>query len=683
MRPLVVFIVGLVVLTPLSAGAVERTVGAAAFSEAPRIDGILDDSVWSSASPTTGFVQIEPQFGEPSPFRTEVLVGYTEEALFVAFRCFDPEPDQLSAAITSRDGELRDDDSVTLLLDTFDDGRRAYFFATNTLGVQQDGKVADNGRVVDLKWDASWFSAASKTEEGWTAEFAIPFEILKFRGGENTTWGINAHRSVPRRLETSMWSGPAESKWRVSAFGTLTGLEFGVRRGKRYDLIPYAIVALEEGGDTEVEVGLDFRYRITNDLGLDLTINPDFALVEADVEQINLSRFELFVPEKRPFFLEGVEMFSQRIRQFYSRRIGDISWGGKLNGTMAGWDVAALATRADLETEIGPGGEIELEDADYSVLRLQRGIFGSSTVGFLAANRNTDEGNTGSVGIDATLFFTEKLGMTAQVLRAHGTENDGALAWFVRPAFDSANTHFHVRYTNLDTGLKDNINAIGFLRDDNRKEVDSYLGHTFWFKDSVTEKLRVGANYNRYWSQEGDLRAWEIFGEAELVFTNFWEIRMSYVDALEIFEKEFRNTILKTEVGYDNRSGKRFKLSAGVGENYDSDLRLFGLGTDLSLSEAWNLSYEVTWLELDPDPKNRSTWIHVLSSSYHFTNDLYLKIFVQTNSVISKENVQLLGVWRIFPPFGSLQLAFQRGTSEIGESSEQGNSFFTKLSWVF
>ncbi|RLE36233.1 MAG: hypothetical protein DRJ61_01310, partial [Acidobacteria bacterium] len=237
MRPLVVFIMGLVVLTPLSAGATERTVGAAAFSEAPRIDGILDDSVWSSASPATGFVQIEPQFGEPSPFRTEVLVGYTEEALFVAFRCFDPEPDQLSAAITSRDGDLQDDDSVTLLLDTFDDGRRAYFFATNTLGVQQDGKVADNGRVVDLKWDASWFSAASKTEEGWTAEFAIPFEILKFRGGENATWGINAHRSVPRRLETSMWSGPAESKWRVSAFGTLTGLEFGARRGRRYDLI--------------------------------------------------------------------------------------------------------------------------------------------------------------------------------------------------------------------------------------------------------------------------------------------------------------------------------------------------------------------------------------------------------------------------------------------------------------
>ncbi|RLE23088.1 MAG: hypothetical protein DRJ65_12555 [Acidobacteria bacterium] len=227
MRPLVVFIMGLVVLTPLSAGATERTVGAAAFSEAPRIDGILDDSVWSSASPATGFVQIEPQFGEPSPFRTEVLVGYTEEALFVAFRCFDPEPDQLSAAITSRDGDLQDDDSVTLLLDTFDDGRRAYFFATNTLGVQQDGKVADNGRVVDLKWDASWFSAASKTEEGWTAEFEIPFEILKFRGGEITTWGINAHRSVPRRLETSMWSGPAESKWRVSAFGELNGLQFG------------------------------------------------------------------------------------------------------------------------------------------------------------------------------------------------------------------------------------------------------------------------------------------------------------------------------------------------------------------------------------------------------------------------------------------------------------------------
>ena len=682
-RVLVAIAVSLVVLPVLPSAATERTVAVTPFDEAPRIDGVLDDHVWSSASPTAGFVQIEPQYGELSAYRTEVRIGATEEVLFVAFKCYDPEPGKLSAAITSRDGNFGADDSVTVLLDTFDGGRTAYVFATNPLGVQQDGKVADNGRVFDLKWDASWTSASSRSAEAWTAEFAIPFEVLKFSGGKSSTWGINFLRRVPRRLETSMWSGPAESMWRVSAFGTLTGLDLDGRRTKRYDLIPYAIVALEEGEDADLEVGLDFRYRITSDLGLDLTVNPDFALVEADVEQINLSRFELFIPEKRPFFLEGVEMFNQRIRQFYSRRIGNIAWGGKLNGNMAGWDVAALATRADLETEIGPEGEIKDEDADYTVLRLQRGIFGSSTVGLLAANRNTEEGNAGSVGIDATLFFTEKLGMTAQVLRAHGTENDGALAWFLRPAFDSANTHFHVRYTNLDAGLKDNINAIGFLRDDDRKEVDSYFGHTLWFEDGVAEKLKVGANYNRYWSQEGELRAWEIDAEAELVLTSFWEMGLSYVDELEVFEKEFRNTILKTEVGYDNRSGKSFKLSAGVGENFDSDLMLFGFETELSLSEAWNLTYEATWLDLDPDPENESTWIHILSSSYYFTNDLYLKVFVQTNSVISKENVQLLGVWRFLPPFGSLQVAYQKGTSEIGERSEQGNSFFTKLSWVF
>ena len=676
-----VTVVGIVM--PMSVGAADRSVEAIAVEEAPVIDGVLDDAIWAHAAEIGDFVQFEPEFGEPSPFETVVLVGSTRDALYVGFRNLDPEPARIAAAVTSRDGDLDRDDSVTVLLDTFRNGRTAYFFATNTLGVQTDGTVADNGRTVETEWDGTWECASTRSADGWTVEFAIPFRMLRFKGGDEVAWGVNFHRRVPRRLETSLWSGPGESQWRVSAFGVLDGLTVQATDFKKLAFIPYGLVAAEKGEQLFTKVGADLRFRITDNLSGDLTVNPDFALIEADVEEVNLTRFELFVPEKRPFFLEGISMYEQRIRQFYSRRIGDITAGGKVVGELGGFDVAAVATRADLIVgDELPGSPANI-DADYTVLRLQRGAFGPSTLGLLAANRRAGGENVGSIGVDATLFFTETLGMTGQFLRSHGPTNDGTVGWFLRPAYDSANSHFHIRYTSLDPGLKDNVNAVGFLKDDDRKEWDAEATHTIWFQDSAVERVEGKINYNRYDSQSGELRSWELETEVELVLTSGWKFELAYDDGLEIFEKEFRNSIASLEVGYDNRAGRAVAVSVGSGTNFDSDLLLYTIELQYRLTRAWDLSYEATRLELDPDPEHESTWIHVLRSSYYFTNNLFLGLFVQTNSVISKENVQLLGVWRFLPPFGSLQIAYQRGTSDIGAVSEQDDTVFTKLSWVF
>jgi len=680
---ILVVLVAVLVFGPLGASCAEdSSVPVVVFPTAPVIDGVLDDEVWETAATVEGFVQFQPEFGAPSPYRTVVLVGHTSEALYVAFKCFDSDPGRIAAAVTSRDGNLKDDDSVTVLLDTNLDRRTAYYFATNSLGVQLDGKVADNGRTVDDKWDATWSSASTRTSEGWTAEFEIPFRMLRFESGEDVSWGVNFRRRVPRRLETSLWSGPGESIWRVSEFGVLTGLDVEPQSLKKFAVIPYGLVVAEKGHGVETKFGGDIRFRVTSDLSADATINPDFALIEADVEEINLSRFELFVPEKRPFFLEGIEMYSQRIRQFYSRRIGDITAGGKLVGGLGGFDLAILASRADLYSE-EVDGTVSNTAADYTVLRVQRGVFGPSTIGLLAANRRVEGENVGSVGVDMTLFFTDTLGMTGQLVRTHGPTNDGTIGWFLRPAFDSANSHLHIRYTSLDAGLQENMNVIGFLRDDDRREFDTNGTHTFWFENGAFEKVKGGVNYNRYWSQEGVLRSWELDAEVDIVFSSRWEVEISYVDEFELFEKEFRNSITKVEFGYDNRAGRSIVVGVGTGRNFDSDLELATVEAEFKISDAWDFSYELTWLELDPDPENESTWIHVLRSSYYFTNDLFVSLFVQTNSVISKENVQLLGVWRFKPPFGSLQIAYQKGTSEIGTPSEQGDTLFTKFSWVF
>lgn len=646
---------------------------------APTIDGAISESEWTGASVVDQiFVQIEPEYGKSSPFRTIVHVGQTDSALFVAIEAIDPQPDRLAAASTQRDGELERDDSVAVLLDTFNDDRTAYLFRTNALATQQDGRIADNGRTVDYRWDAAWLSAATRQEDRWVVEIEIPFSILKYTVAEEGTWGINFVRTIPRRLETSLWSGPVEDVYRVSRFGELTGIN-APEPMDPWQFIPYVLGSIAEGEGVDLEVGADVRWRPSSKFGIDLTVNPDFALVEADVETINLSRFELKIPEKRPFFLEGNEMFSQRIVQFYSRRIGDIEWGAKASGKAGRTDFSAIATSGNLTFE----DELDEASANYSIVRMQHSLRQGSSAGLLAANRNFQDENSGSVGIDTSLFFTDTLGMTAQLMRVHGPIADGGLAWFVRPSWDTAKSHFHIRYTELDAGILEDANSVGFLTDDDRKEFDTNAKHTFWLDGGPIENVHPTVNYNRYWSKDGTLRSWELEAKVEVVFRNGWELDLEHNEEFKLFEKEFRNDRTIFKVGWDGRDGREVSVYAGSGFNFDNDLKLYGAEFQWPVGDNWRFSYELTKLELSPDLESETTTIHVFDALYSFHADLFVNLFVQTNSAITKENVQMLWVWRFKPPFGALQIAYQRGTSEQGQQSQQGDTFFSKLSWVF
>jgi hypothetical protein len=668
-------------LLPITAVAADRpSVEIAMLDAPPVIDGEIGDDEWARAATIDAdFVQVEPEYGQPSSFRTVVRIGQTKDSLYVAFTSYDPDSSRLAAAVTQRDGLIEHDDSVMVLLDTFDDRRTAYGFGTNALATQWDGRIADNGRTVDELWDEAWNCAAHRHDDGWSAEFEIPFTILRFPSGSNRVWGLNLLRIVPRRLETSLWSGPAEDPFRVTAFGSLTGVQPTTKQHKTWQVIPYAIATAEQDEGTDFEAGVDLRWRPSSSLGVDLTVNPDFALIEADVEVINLTRFELLIPEKRPFFLEGTEMYSQRIRQFYSRRIGDITWGGKSIGNIGQTNFSAIATSGDVDI-----ADLQsTERADYGIFRFQRGLPGGSTIGLLAANRRLEGEDQGSLGLDTTLFFTETLGFTAQLIRVHGQDAAGGLAWFVRPAYDSAATHFHVRFTNLDRNILDDFNAVGFLQDDDRKEFDTNFTKTFWPGGGIVEKIEAGVNYNRFSSQEGELRSWELEPDVEIVFRSGWEFEIEYLDEFKLFEKEFRNNRTVLTGGWDGRDGRSIFAFVGSGENYDSDLVLYGGEAAWKFGDSFRLSYSLTRLQLDPDPENETTWIHILETIYAFNPDLYVKLFVQSNSAIDKLNVQAVGVWRFKPPFGSVQIAYQRGTSELGQASDQGNAIFTKLSWVF
>ncbi len=638
------------------------------------LDGLLSEVEWARATPAGDFIQFEPARGEPASYATEVRVLLASDRLYIGFLCRDPEPTRITAQLTKRDSDLFDDDFVGVGLDTFLDRRTAYFFFTNLLGTQEDGRISDNGRTQDTTWDAEWKSAARRVEDGWTAEMEIPLASLKFKPGRGAVWGFAAIRGIPRWLEQDTWPGPTEAIGRVSQFGTLLGLGLEAT-AKRLEFIPHLIGRLEEG-ETGIEAGADARWAISQNLSANLTVNPDFATIEADQEQVNLTRFELSLPEKRNFFLEGSEIYSQRIQLFYSRRIADIWAGLKVYSKQKGTELAVLSAQTE------PAAERGLDSANFSVLRLRQDVFKSSTIGFLAANRLAGGKSRGSVGLDVVHFFSEKFNFTGQVAVSYGDSARPDLAFFLRPSYDSATAHFHVRYTHLGDRFGDNANALGFIRDDNRRELDSALEKTWWLKKGIVERIAYSSNYNIYWGIKGPLRSWQVDQGLDIDLRNRFSLEVAHTEEYKLYEKDFRNRQSTVEVGYNMREWQMARLSYSFGRSFDSDFRLWAAGLNRKLGDKFSAEYDLSRLALDPDPEGETTWIHVLRLNYFFTKDLFLKLFTQLNSSIGKKNIQLVLVWRFRPPFGLLQLAYQQGSIRFGQVGQMRPAIFLKLAVV-
>jgi hypothetical protein len=665
-------VAALLVGRPLTVSA-QFTLQAVATQTPPVVDGVIADGEWNGAPVATGFVQFEPRRGEPSPYRTEARILYDRQHIYVSFRAWDPEP--LTAQLTQRDAALDRDDAVGVLIDTFGDRQTAYFFAVNVLSTQADARIADDGRTVDFNWDAPWRAAARRTPDGWTAELSLPLASMKYSAGDNRAWGINFVRSRRRTLELSHWAGPVEHQYRVSQSGRLTGLTVAAPE-RRQQVIPYALSRVQQSEATDWDMGIDARYALTPQLSMYGTLFPDFATVEADQETINLTRFEVQLPEKRQFFLEGNELFGQRIRSFYSRRIADIAGGAKLLGRQGPWTVAALSVLSEPLTLD--------ERASYTVARAQRALFGRSTVAVTGASRHLDGLNEGSVGIDTTLLFGRTFNFTGQWLASHGRYGSGTIAWFVRPSYDSPTGHFHVRYTHLGDRVADNINAIGQVRDDDRRELDSAVNKTLWIRGSTVERVRYDSNYNAYWAQKSDtLRSWQIDEGVAVDLRNRISAEVDYTEEYKLFEKDFRNRRIALTLGYNTREYQSVSAGYEFGRNFDADYTLWRGSARRKLGDATSVEYELQRVRFTPDPEESSTVIHVVRGSHFFTTDLFLRVFYQTNSAIDRRNVQATFVYRYLPPFGTLQLVYQRGTAEFGQPSDQGHTLFVKATTVF
>ena len=377
-----------------------------------KLDGRLDEAAWARAVPIGSLTQTEPAEGAPPGEATEVRVLRDDHNLYFGIRCFDRDPGGIAATKMGRDGELGGDDHVMVVLDTFGDRRNGFFFAVNPRGARAEGQISNNSESLNFDWDGIWDASARVDGDGWTAELAVPFKTLRFRA-DIAAWGLNVQRYVARRQETDRWTAARRDVWitNLSEAGRLEGLS-GARQGRGLDVRPYLSGGEEDGGG-EVKVGGDVFKNVTPNLTASLTVNTDFAETEADDRQVNLTRFPLFYPEKRSFFLEGAGIYevaglgtsNSDLLPFYSRRIGllrgeevPILAGLKVSGRVDRWNVGLL----DVET--GRQDDLDLDRQNLLAARVSRNLFRQSFVGALVTHGDpSGAGSNTLAGVDARL----------------------------------------------------------------------------------------------------------------------------------------------------------------------------------------------------------------------------------------------------------------------------------------
>jgi len=364
---------------------------------AVQVDGVLDEPAWAQAVRLTGFSQLEPADGRPAAERTEVLVWYSPDAIHFGILAYDRDPGSIRATNADRDA-IGDEDHVVIYLDTFNDRRRAYVFAVNPLGVQQDGVRTEGGGSAgrmfgdgtDLSPDFLFESRGRITSEGYVVEVRIPFKSLRFSGAEEQTWGLNIERNVQRTGFKDTWTDVRRASASFLAqSGTITGLR-GLQRGVVLEAQPFLTASAPGSrdpvsgafrrGDPDPDAGLNLRVGLTA-LTLDATVNPDFSQVETDEGQVTVNeRFALFFPEKRPFFLEGIELFNTPGQLIYTRQIVDPVAGGKVTGKLGRLAVAHMTA---VDEDVDAAGR----EALFNITRLRRDIGASSLVGLTFTER--------------------------------------------------------------------------------------------------------------------------------------------------------------------------------------------------------------------------------------------------------------------------------------------------------
>ena len=532
-----------------------------------RIDGQLDEGPYSTVEPIGDFVQVEPAAGAPATEPTDVWIFFDDDSLYISGRCWDSAPEaRWIANEMRRDGALYNNDNFSVVLDTFYDRRNGYFFLVNPIGGIYDAHVTNEQPGGNPDWNAVSDITTGRFEGGWTFEMAIPFRSLRYQPGRAQVWGVNLRRSVQWKNEHAfMVPMPASlgsmAIFQISVGGTLVGLE-APPGGKNLEIKPYGISGVTTDrratppiSDTlDGDLGLDVKYGVTQNLTADFTYNTDFAQVEVDAQQVNLTRFSLFFPEKREFFLEGQGIFEfggarRGFRAagdtpflFFSRRIGlsqgravPIVGGARLTGKFGRYTIGLLDIQTDDAVDAGALA------TNFGVVRLTRDILRRSAVGVLFAGRSQStlvDGSNRTYGLDATFGFYDNLRINSYVAK---TETPGLPAQDLsyRGQFDYAGDRYGLQLERLV--IEENFNPeIGFVRrPDLRKSFASARFSPRPRSIAAIRKLSWEGNFNSIENNAGVLETRETQAQFGIEFENTDRFSLGVSDTFEFLERPF------------------------------------------------------------------------------------------------------------------------------------------------
>ena len=697
------------------------------------IDGELDEPEWNDAGLAKDFIQSEPYAGNPASEPTEVRLLYDRQNLYVGVYCFDSRGKEgVIVQDLSRDFSASSGDLFQVVFDTFNDDRSGFAFGTNPKGAKRDMQVAGDGLSFNRDWDAVWHIEAKITEGGWQAEFAIPFKTLRFRPVENQVWGVNFYRSIRRKNERTYWSPiPRPYRlYRVSMAGSLEGIN-GIRQGRNLYLKPYfsAPVLRREEDDVDFmpDAGFDIKYGVTSGLTLDLTVNTEFSQVEADDAQINFSRFSLFFPEKREFFLEnreifefgnpGLRGFSGRRRTgrsslfrprndlipFFSRRIGvseegelmPILGGARLTGRAGRYRVGLISMRAD-EFQ-------ETPSTNFTVARLRRDVFRGSDIGLLFVDKHQGSGQFNrTYGADANFRFFNYLDLSSYLLN---TDTPGIVdkdkAGFFRIAWRDRLLDVEASHISIE----ENFNAeVGFVQRggfDREKGVGKAIrknsgefnltprpeGRIPWVRE-----FRPGVQVNYITDDHNTLETREANGRFSIEFndTSFFSVgRRSTFERL-VAEDEILDQILapgdyqfaETTASFSSDRRRMFRgfVNWSDGEFYNGEKTSYGAG--LGISPSPQIGLELFWdhADLSFPTSDFSTELVSTRVAYSFTTKMFLDAVIQYSSreglVASNIRFNL-----IHKPLSDFFLVYNEQRSPQGDVLDR--ALIAKLTYLF
>ena len=562
-----VTLAALLLPTTLQGVAVAQpTLTAVRVEQPPTIDGdVAGDTAWRAIPPVTGFYQEQPDEGQPSTERTEVRVVYTASTIYVGVICYDREPGGIIVSDARRDSALDQTDSFQIIFDTYRDKLNGFVLGTNPAGIEYDGQVTNEGQGgaglaggqrqqggagsgFNLNWDGAWEVRSRISDIGWSAEFAIPFRTLRFPSGAQQTWGVNFQRNIRRRNERSYWAPvPRQyNLYRLSLAGVLAGLEAPALRNLK--LTPFVLgQALESGvrpadASFDPDAGLDLKYSVTPSLVLDATVNTDFAQVEIDDQQVNLDRFDLFFPEKRPFFLENAGFFTVgnpgEIDLFFSRRIGigpsgeqiAINGGGRLSGKAGNYNIGLLNMQTDdvalLNVPAGaPHGR--MAGSNFTVVRVSRDLPNRSSIGALATNRVGVGRFARDNDVNRTYAVDGKAG-----IRQH-TVLSSFVAKTTTPGVEGGDTAFNVRSRtsrpryDLELGYQEvgtRFNPeVGFYSRRGYRKPDARILTRWRPRFWKLQELRPHSSYRAFYGLDDGL-----LESMQVHIDNHWQFKNSY-----------------------------------------------------------------------------------------------------------------------------------------------------------